>query len=138
MDLREENRKLLELYEPLRVADVRDGMDWMGYHHYGTLDRDIRPLWRTRACGIARTARYLPFEGPAPLLRGDAYTEWSNNYYNTVATYPWMQEIEDGDMIVLEHERRGCGPDGLGQYAQLPGQRGTWDHNQRRRHPGFG
>ena len=31
MDLREENRKLLELYEPLRVADVRDGMDWMGY-----------------------------------------------------------------------------------------------------------
>ena len=102
MDLREENRKLLELYEPLRVADVRDGMDWMGYHHYGTLDREIRPLWRTRACGIARTARYLPFEGPAPLLRGDAYTEWSNNYYNTIATYPWMQEIEDGDMIVLD------------------------------------
>lgn len=102
MDFREENKKLLEMYGPLRVADVRDGMDWMGYHHYGTLDREIRPLWRTRACGIARTARYLPFEGPAPLLRGDAYTEWSNNYYNTIATYPWMQEIEEGDMIVLD------------------------------------
>ena len=102
MKMQEENRKLLELYAPLRVADVRDGMDWMGYHHYGTLASDIRPLWRTRACGIARTARYLPFEGPAPLCRGDEYTEWSNHYYNTVATYPWMQEIKEGDFIVLD------------------------------------
>ena len=29
-----EDRELLELFKPLRVADVRDGMDWMGYHHY--------------------------------------------------------------------------------------------------------
>ena len=28
-----ENKELLALFEPLRVADVRDGMDWMGYHH---------------------------------------------------------------------------------------------------------
>ena len=53
MNTKEENKKLLEMYAPLRVADVRDGMDWLGYHHYGTLDRDIRPLWRTRVCGIA-------------------------------------------------------------------------------------
>ncbi len=102
MNTQEENRKLLELYAPLRVADVRDGMDWLGYHHYGSLAPDIRPLWRTRACGIARTARYLPYEGPAPLFRRDAYTEWSNTYYNTVATYPWMEKIEEGDFIVLD------------------------------------
>ena len=102
MNTREENKKLLELYAPLRVADVRDGMDWLGYHFYGSLSPEIRPLWRTRACGIARTARYLPYEGPAPVLRGDAYTEWSNNYYNTVATYPWMQDIEEGDFVVLD------------------------------------
>ena len=102
MTYQEENRELLALYEPLRVADVRDGMDWMGYHHYGTLDRSIRPLWRTRISGIARTARYLPYEGPAPLARGDAYTEWSNWYYGNVATYPWIEEIEPGDVIVLD------------------------------------
>ena len=102
MTVQEENKKLLELYAPLRVADVRDGMDWMGYHHYGTLDKGIRPLWRTRICGIARTARYLPYEGPAPEVRGDAYTAWSNWYYGNVATYPWIQEIEDGDVIVLD------------------------------------
>ena len=27
-----EDKELLKLFEPLRVADVRDGMDWMGYH----------------------------------------------------------------------------------------------------------
>ena len=70
MSIREEHQKLLEMYAPLRVADVRDGMDWLGYHHYGSLSQEIRPLWRTRACGIERTARYLPYEGPAPLLRG--------------------------------------------------------------------
>ena len=36
MTRQEENRELLKLFEPLRVADVRDGMDWMGYHFYGT------------------------------------------------------------------------------------------------------
>ncbi len=102
MTRQEENRELLKLFEPLRVADVRDGMDWMGYHFYGTLDKNIRPLWRTRICGIARTARYLPFEGPTPNLRGDDYTQWSNWYYNNVAIYPWIEEIEEGDVIVLD------------------------------------
>ena len=54
-----EDNELLELFEPLRVADVRDGMDWMGYHHYGTLDYRIRPLERTKAVGIAKdVAKY--------------------------------------------------------------------------------
>ena len=82
-----EDKELLKLFEPLRVADVRDGMDWMGYHHYGTLDYKIRPLYRTRAVGIAKTARYLPYEGPDPKVIGDEYTQWSNWYL----TYPvWM------------------------------------------------
>ena len=102
MTYQEENKELLALFEPLRVADVRDGMDWMGYHHYGTMDKNIRPLWRTKAVGIARTARYMPYEGPAPLCRGDEYTAWSNRYYNEIATYPWMEEIEDGDFVVLD------------------------------------
>ena len=97
-----ENKELLELFAPLRVADVRDGMDWMGYHHYGSLDYKIRPLYRTKAVGIARTARYLPYEGPDPRVIGDEYTEWSGWYYNNVCTYPWFQEIEDGDFIVLD------------------------------------
>ena len=88
-----EDKELLKLFEPLRVADVRDGMDWMGYHHYGTLDYKIRPLYRTRAVGIAKTARYLPYEGPDPKVIGDEYTQWSNWYYGNVCIYPWFDEI---------------------------------------------
>ena len=75
---KEENKKLLEIFEKLRVADVRDGLDWIGYHNFGTVDRKVRPLFRTKAVGIARTARYLPYVGPYPNVTGDEYTKWQN------------------------------------------------------------
>lgn len=98
----DERHELLELYTGLRVADVRDGMDWMMMHHYGSMSPDIRPLFRTRACGIARTARYLPYEGPIPAMSPEEYTEWSGWYYGNVCTYPWLEEIEEGDFIVID------------------------------------
>src|SRR5690554_2127981 len=101
-NVRTENKELLDLFEPLRVADVRDGMDWMGYHNYGTMRHSIRPLYRTKAVGIARTARYIPYEGPIPHLIGEDYTEWVNMYYREICTYPWAQEVEEGDFIALD------------------------------------
>jgi regulator of RNase E activity RraA len=98
----DERQELLELYQGLRVADVRDGMDWNMMHHYGSMSPDIRPLFRTRACGIARTTRYLPFQGPVPKLTPAEYTEWSGWYYGEVCTYPWMDDIEAGDFIVID------------------------------------
>jgi len=97
-----ENKVLLELFKDLRVADVRDGMDWIGYHNFGSVDPAVRPLFRTRTCGIARTARYLPYEGPYPTEKGDDYTKWQGWYYNTVCTYPWMDDIEDGDFMAID------------------------------------
>jgi len=97
-----EREELLELYADLRVADVRDGMDWNMMHHYGSMWPAIRPLWRTRAVGIARTARYLPYEGQIPHMTPEEYTEWSSWYYGNVCTYPWMKAIEPGDFVVLD------------------------------------
>jgi regulator of RNase E activity RraA len=97
-----ERQKLLELYEPLRVADVRDGMDWCMMHHYGSMSPGIRPLWRTRAFGIARTARYVPFQGNVPKMTPEEYSEWSGWYYGNVCTYPWMKEIQPGDFCVID------------------------------------
>lgn len=94
--------ELLGLYGGLRAADVRDGLDWCGMHHYCSMSADIRPLFRTRAVGIARTCRYLPFEGPVPKLTPEEYTQWSNWYYANVCTYPWMDDTEDGDFIVID------------------------------------
>jgi len=102
MTYQEENKALLELYKDFRVADVRDGLDWIGYHNFGTMDPSVRPLFRTKAVGIARTVRYLPFEGPYPEEKGDAYSEWQGWYYNNVCTYPWANEIEDGDFMAID------------------------------------
>ncbi|MBN1430172.1 MAG: RraA family protein [Anaerolineae bacterium] len=94
---------LLALYANLRVCDVRDGMDAMGYVHYGSLDARIRPLWRTRAYGIARTARYLPYTGPAPRMPAKEYrAEWSSMYYRDICPYPWCDDVEKGDFIVID------------------------------------
>ena len=94
--------EILNAYVNLRVADVRDGMDWMGYGLYGSMSCDMRPLWRTRAVGFARTARYIPFRGPLPREAGDEYTEWQGWYYGNVCVYPWMDEIEKYDFCVID------------------------------------
>jgi regulator of RNase E activity RraA len=94
---------LLSLYDGLRVADIRDGMDVLGYHHYGSVAPAIRPLWRTAIIGIARTARYLPFRGKTPSnLSPDEYARWSGNYYGTICTYPWVSEIQPGEIMVID------------------------------------
>ena len=102
MTYQEENQRLIQLFTPCRVTDVRDGMDWMGYHHYGSVDHTIRPLYRTHAVGIARTARYLPYEGPAPLERGEEYTKWVGMYYSQICTYNWADDLQPGDFVCLD------------------------------------
>jgi len=97
-----ERKILLDLFSDLRVADVRDGMDWMMQHHQGSMFPIIRPLWRTRAVGIARTARYLPYKGTIPQMTPEEYTKWSGWYYSKVCTYPWIAGIEKGDFIVID------------------------------------
>ncbi len=105
----DERRALLDLFKDLRVADVRDGMDWNLLHSSGSMWPEIRPLFRTRAYGIARTARYLPYQGGIPAKNPEEYTEWSGWYYNHVCTYPWVKEIEPGDFIVIDQSGVNAG-----------------------------
>ena len=105
----QERDELLAAYADLRVTDVRDGMDTVGLFHTGSMSTEIRPLWRTRACGIARTARYVKYDGPLPTVTGDAYWEWSGWYYGNVCTYPWMQAIQPGDFAVIDQSRLPVG-----------------------------
>jgi len=126
MPNKSERQKLLDLYSDLRVADVRDGMDWNMMHHYGSMSPDIRPLWRTRAVGIARTARYLPYKGTIPHMTPQEYTEWSGWYYGNVCTYPWMADIEPGDFIVIDQSGVNAGL--MGSNNSLAGQRWSARH----------
>ncbi len=100
---------MLGLYADLRVADVRDGMDWNMLHFRGSMQPEIRPLWRTRAVGIARTARYLPYNGPIPRLSPEEYTQWVGWYYNNICTYPWVEDIQPGDFVVIDQSDTNVG-----------------------------
>jgi regulator of RNase E activity RraA len=117
----DERNELLELYKDLRVADVRDGMDWMMMHHRGSMSPDIRPLFRTRASGIARTARYLPYQETVPKMPPEEYTEWVGWYYKNICTYPWMKEIRPGDFCVIDQSGVDVGL--LGSNNSLGGVR---------------
>jgi len=99
-----ENLELIKMFERLRVTDVRDGMDWMGYHHYGSVDYSFRPLFRpaTSIVGIARTGRYVPYEGPVPNLTPEEYTKWVEMYYKEISTARWAKDIGQGDFICLD------------------------------------
>ncbi|MDF2962828.1 MAG: demethylmenaquinone methyltransferase [Paenibacillus sp.] len=98
----DDREKILELYKDLRVADVRDGMDWNMMHHYGSVHYDIRPLFRTRVIGIARTARYVPYEESVPKLTPEEYTAWAKWYYKEVCYDPWHKSITKGDFMVID------------------------------------
>ncbi|MFO7154084.1 MAG: RraA family protein [Caldicoprobacter oshimai] len=122
MDMsKSEREELLKLYEGLRVADVRDGMDWNMMHGYGSMSHEIRPLFRTRVVGIARTVRYLPYEGSVPKMSPEEYTEWVSWYYNNVCTYPWIEDIQPGDFIVIDQSGVNAGL--MGSHNSLEGFR---------------
>jgi 4-hydroxy-4-methyl-2-oxoglutarate aldolase len=97
-----QRQEILSLYSDLRVADVRDGMDWNMLHCQGSMAADIHTLHRARAFGIARTVRYIPYHGDIPQLTPDEYTEWSRWYYATVCPYAWIEDIRPGDFIVID------------------------------------
>lgn len=97
-----QKEEILNLYSKMRCTDVRDGMDWMGYHHYGTMSEYMRPLWPTKAMGFALTARYVPYDRPVPQGKiGKEYTEWSNWYYKEICSNPWKYDVQKYDMIVI-------------------------------------
>ncbi|MDD3334729.1 MAG: RraA family protein [Eubacteriales bacterium] len=105
-----QKEEILNLYDKMRVTDVRDGMDWMGFHHYGTMSEKMRPLWPTKAMGFAKTSRYIPYDRPVPQgAVGDKYTEWSNWFYKEVCVYPWMDEAQKYDMFVIDQSNLSVG-----------------------------
>ncbi len=96
---------LVKLFDGLRVADVRDGMDWAGLHAKGTVTPDIAPLFQgAKATGVAHTIRLRPSEKAVPAHTGEQYTEWAYKYwygelYDMSAV---RQSIAPGEIIVIE------------------------------------
>jgi regulator of RNase E activity RraA len=108
---------ILRLYEGLRLTDVCDGMDAVGLQDVGTMDPEIRPLWRDtegfkhRICGFAHTVRFVPASRRAPVFATVAeHLKWKDEWYGQLANGPILSEIRPGDVVVIDAAGvRDCG-----------------------------
>jgi 4-hydroxy-4-methyl-2-oxoglutarate aldolase len=105
----EEDRALLKAFEGLRVADVSDGMDFVGLHDIGLMNPEIHPLWKDtveykhRIIGIAVTSRYVPTqEPPAGKRSEEEFDKWVGNFYNQRSPEPFVPLLREGSVVVIE------------------------------------
>jgi len=105
----EENRKILKLYEGLRVADVVDGMDKAGLRNVGAMDPAIHPAWtdtktfKHRFIGIALTVRNAPVNWPLPpKMNTKEFDEYQDRHYSTTAAEPFVDLIRPGTAVVID------------------------------------
>lgn len=105
-----EDDAILKAFEGLRVADVTDGMDFVGLKNVGLMDPEIHPLWKDarefkhRFIGIAVTVRYVPTQRPpAPAgLSYEAFRAWEGKWYNELSPEPFMDIIRPGTAIIID------------------------------------
>ncbi|MFZ5495537.1 MAG: RraA family protein [Verrucomicrobiota bacterium] len=106
----EEDQRILKAFEGLRVADVTDGMDFVGLKNIGLMDPEIHPLWKDvrefkhRFIGIAVTVRYVPTQRGAPPA-GLSYEEFrarESKWYNELSFEPFGELIRPGTAIVID------------------------------------
>lgn len=126
----QERQHILDQYKGLRVADVRDGLDWLLLHDIGTMTPDIKPLFRTRIAGFARTYRYVPYTGDIPQMTPEEYGTWAYDYYykEVAPVLPGMEEeLQDDDVVVVDADDIDAGLIGSnsGLWMLATGARGV-------------
>lgn len=105
----EDDKKILALFDGLRVADVSDGMDKAGLHSTGLMSADIHPLWKDttnfshRFIGIAVTARYVPTQlPPAGKMAPQDFDKWEGQWYSRISSEPFVALLREGSALVIE------------------------------------
>src|SRR2546423_15693515 len=95
--------ELLDLYRPLRVTDVVDGLDWVGIRDITHVDPAIRPVWRpVRAVGIALTVRWVPTTRAVPRMTPEEYTEFTRHWYRAIGKYPFGVLVQPGSFLMVD------------------------------------
>jgi 4-hydroxy-4-methyl-2-oxoglutarate aldolase len=98
-----ERAELLAAVAKLRVTDIRDGLDWIGLHARGSVAPEIRPLYRARACGFARTLRHVPTQQVVPSMSPEEYTTWAYEYwYGKVMASDVYSAVGPGSFLVVD------------------------------------
>ena len=96
--------ELRKLYKYLRVVDVCDAMDGIGYFDIGLMDPEIRPLWPgMRFWGVALTVRCIPAN--RPMWKLDTTEDIVNAHgiwFRKVGNIGFRDKIRPGHVIVTD------------------------------------
>lgn len=105
-----EDQAVLDAFAGLRVADVSDGMDFVGLANLGLMDPAIHASWQDtedythRFVGIAVTVRYVPTQRTA--AGGDRsyedYRAWEGHWYEELSPEPFVELIRPGTAVVID------------------------------------
>lgn len=102
--------ELRKQYKYLRVVDVVDALDGIGYFNIGFMDLDIQPLWRPmKFWGVAVTLRCVPSN--RPMWKLDTTEDIVNAHriwFNEVGHLGVNDLIQEGSVVVMDS---GGGPE---------------------------
>lgn len=96
--------EVCKLYRYLRVVDVSDAMDGVGYFNLGLISSEIRPLWPgMKFWGVALTVRCVPANQPMWRLKTteeivNAHGVW----FKEVGSIDIERLIQPGHVIVMD------------------------------------
>jgi 4-hydroxy-4-methyl-2-oxoglutarate aldolase len=121
----EDNKRILDEYKYLRVADVSDGMDVVGLQNIGLVNPEIHALWKDtdkfthRVVGIAVTARYVPTNRREPKMDQKTISHW----YSTITSEAFMKVLAPGSILVIDAmedgESRSIGSSNILSWKKL-------------------
>ncbi len=96
--------ELLKLYKYLRVVDVSDAMDGIGYFNLGLMSPEIRPIWPgMKFWGVAFTVRCVPANRPMwTLSTTEEIVNAHQIWFKEVGNIPFLPMIRQGNVIVTD------------------------------------
>lgn len=94
--------QLLKWYQYLRVVDVCDALDGIGYFNLGLMSPEVRPLWPgLRFWGAAFTVRCVPANRPMwPLKTTAEIVDAHGIWFKEVGHINFSQMIKPGHVII--------------------------------------
>jgi 4-hydroxy-4-methyl-2-oxoglutarate aldolase len=95
---------LLKLYKYLRVVDVCDALDGIGYFNIGLMDTAIRPLWpKMKFWGVAFTIRCVPANRPMwKLNTTEEIVNAHGIWFKEVGNLNYAGQLKAGHVVVTD------------------------------------
>ncbi|MCZ6676800.1 MAG: RraA family protein [Candidatus Poribacteria bacterium] len=96
--------ELRKLYKYLRVVDVCDAMDGIGYFDTGLMSPEVRPLWEgMKFWGVALTLRCVPANRPMWKLNTTEEIVGAHGiWFKEVGNVSYRDQIQSGHVIVTD------------------------------------